>query len=787
MKKSTLTGLVALALFSGSQLSQASTTMTLQGTTYNVDTVCHMKVGPGTTETSLHLTGPASIKLHYLTIDKTIPGVKLKAVKGADKVAGTETVGAMATRHDTDNLTYFAGTNGDFYLTQGSAANNVSIVGTPVGNCTDNGEVYVGYTGYASILQETDGDVHLGILDYTSGTASSGGKTAPFRGINIDSQGNAVTLYTSRYYGITNQTAYAGNCYEVTAKLVEGDVFASGQKYRLEVTSEPNTTGNTAIPADGFVIHGRGAEGASDFVAGLKVGDIVEMNNIIKLEGEQVYPSDAVSGMNYFLVKDGVVTVQGNPDIHPRTGVGLSADRNIVYLLVVEGRGNNSRGVTLDEEGDIFKFMGADRAVNLDGGGSSTLYTKPFGVHNFCSDGKPRSVTNGIFATIEAPVSDTEITEIRFQDWVGKVPKYANYTPRIFGFNKYGVLVNDSVTGYTLTCPAKLGEITNNGETLFANGDGSHLLKAEFNGVSAELVVNIDMNCVFSQRLNSILIDNTREYPIELNAFNGVKVIEVAANALSWSSADASIASVSDDGIVTGIANGTTTVTGVVGDQTINITVNVEIPRAPQENILTGFDPAAWKFTKGGCNNSSTTLTATSEGAKIDYKVSTTRGLALTVAPAEDMYLWSLPTAMELVATPSGQPLKNAKINFTDNNGGRFAATSEAVAAGEKITYRINLADYTNLNDIAVFPIKLGSIVFTPNASTGATGSVDIHALNIIYGDGAGVDDIINDKTGVDSNIPPVYYNLQGIRVDNPSSGLYIERRGNRASKVIIK
>ncbi len=787
MKKSTLTGLVALALFSGGQLSQASTTMTLQGTTYNVDTICHMKVGPGTTETTLHLTGPASIKLHYLTIDKTTPGVKLQAVKGADKVAGTETVEAMATRHNTDNLTYFAGANGDFYLTSGTAANNVSIVGTPIGNCTDNGEVYVGYTGYASILQETDGDVHLGILDYTSGTASSGGKTAPFRGINIDSQGNAVTLYTSRYYGVTNQTAHAGNCYEVTAKLVEGDVFASGQKYRLEVTSEPNTTGNTTIPAEGFVIHGRGAEGASDFVAGLKVGDIVEMNNIIKLEGEQVYPSDAVSGMNYFLVKDGVVTISGNPDIHPRTGVGLNADRNIVYLLVVEGRGNNSRGVTLDEEGDIFKFFGADRAVKLDGGGASTLYTKTFGVHNFCSDGKPRSVTNGLFATIEAPVSDTEITEIRFQDWVGKVPKYANYTPRIFGFNKYGVLVNDSVTGYTLSCPEALGNITNNGETLFANGNGSHLLKAEFNGASAELVVNIDMNCVFSQRLNTLLIDNVREYPIELNAFNGVKVINVAANALSWSSADSSIAAVTEDGIVTGIVNGTTTITGVIGDQTINITVNVEIPRAPKENILTAFDPAAWKFTKGGCNNTETVVNATEQGAKIDYKVSSTRGLALTLTPAEDMYLWSLPEAMELIATPSTSPLKNAKINFTDNIGGRFAATSETMAAGSQATLKVDINEFTNLADIAVFPIKLGSIVFTPDAKSGATGAVDIQALNIIYGDGAGVDEIISDKTGVDANVPPVYYNLQGIRVDNPSSGLYIKRCGNRASKVIIR
>ena len=31
------------------------------------------------------------------------------------------------------------------------------------------------------------------------------------------------------------------------------------------------------------------------------------------------------------------------------------------------------------------------------------------------------------------------------------------------------------------------------------------------------------------------------------------------------------------------------------------------------------------------------------------------------------------------------------------------------------------------------------------------------------------------------------YYNLQGVRVDNPSAGLYIRRQGNKATKVYVK
>ena len=44
-------------------------------------------------------------------------------------------------------------------------------------------------------------------------------------------------------------------------------------------------------------------------------------------------------------------------------------------------------------------------------------------------------------------------------------------------------------------------------------------------------------------------------------------------------------------------------------------------------------------------------------------------------------------------------------------------------------------------------------------------------------------------KVGVDdANAPVEYYNLQGIRISRPiSSGTYIVRKGNKASKVIIR
>ncbi len=805
MKKSTLFSLMTATMLCGGLSAQGQGQMTVLGEVYQVDTVAHFKAGPGTTTTSLKLSGPRKLNVHYLTIDKTTPGVSLHTVCSTDKVAGTETTSSMAKRNSNDKRTYFAGINGDFYETKYTATNGASMVGTPYSTTIVDGEPFKAYNRAYSIIVDQLGDMHIGSLNYNTSTATIGDNVALFKGVNValTAPNNGITIFTPRHYGVSNQKNRfaAGTCAEVTAKLVEGDSFTAGGKYRMEITSDPDTITSIDIPSDGYVLFARGNTtndycntGAQNFILSLKKGDIVEFDQKILLNKERVFPQNAVSG-NPKLLIDGVARpAQDQYDErgdangrHPRSGIGHSQTGDSIIFMVVEGRSTQSVGVMTPELGDIMKYAGAWEAVNVDGGGSSTLYTSAFGVRNVCSDGKERANGNAFFASIDHETVETEITEIRFHDWVGKVPKYANYTPRILGFNKYGVLVNDSVTGYTLTCPAELGEITNNGETLFANGDGSHLLKAEINGVTAELVVNIDMNCLFSERLSSILIDNEREYAIELQANNGVKVIEVASNALSWASADPSIATVTTDGIVKGIANGTTIVTGTVGDQTVNVTVNVEIPRAPKENIASNFNTEAWKFTKGGCNNTETVLTATAEGAKIDYKVSTTRGLALTISPVEDMFLWSLPEAMELVATPTDQPLKSAKITFTDSNGGRFSAQSEAIPAGEKSTFNVNLSEHTNLNDIATFPIKLGSIVFTPNATTGATGSVEMHAFNAIYGDGAGVEEILSDKISVDDNVAPVYYNLQGIRVDNPSSGLYIERRGNRASKVLIR
>ena len=60
------------------------------------------------------------------------------------------------------------------------------------------------------------------------------------------------------------------------------------------------------------------------------------------------------------------------PKIHPRTACGYTAEGKLI-LLVVDGRQEGSRGVDLPELALIMQQLGCVEALNLDGGGSSTL------------------------------------------------------------------------------------------------------------------------------------------------------------------------------------------------------------------------------------------------------------------------------------------------------------------------------------------------------------------------------------------------------------------------------
>ncbi len=72
---------------------------------------------------------------------------------------------------------------------------------------------------------------------------------------------------------------------------------------------------------------------------------------------------------------------------------------------------------------------------------------------------------------------------------------------------------------------------------------------------------------------------------------------------------------------------------------------------------------------------------------------------------------------------------------------------------------------------------KIESVIFHKNDSA-SLGEV----IFMPAGDQGGVDGV-----EVDENVPAVYYNLQGVEVANPGTGVYIVRQGSKVSKVLVK
>lgn len=96
-------------------------------------------------------------------------------------------------------------------------------------------------------------------------------------------------------------------------------------------------------------------------------------------------PEIALSGMAYNAISGNLMLLEDSKireydyhpylaERHPRTAVGLSQDEKTLFFVLVDGRQPNySQGATIPELAQIMLDYGAYTAMNLDGGGSSTL------------------------------------------------------------------------------------------------------------------------------------------------------------------------------------------------------------------------------------------------------------------------------------------------------------------------------------------------------------------------------------------------------------------------------
>ncbi|WP_265445829.1 phosphodiester glycosidase family protein [Acetivibrio straminisolvens] len=163
------------------------------------------------------------------------------------------------------------------------------------------------------------------------------------------------------------------------------------------------------IPQNGYVIIARGAN-AQYLLDHFKEGDPVEISFSTVLDWENI--EMAVTG-SAILVKDGQIPEKFSYEItgvHPRTAAGTSKSGKDLILVTVDGRQAASKGMSQRELANLMLSLGAYNAINLDGGGSTTMVSRPFATNdlkvvNTPSDGGLRSISTAIGVFSVAPAS----------------------------------------------------------------------------------------------------------------------------------------------------------------------------------------------------------------------------------------------------------------------------------------------------------------------------------------------------------------------------------------------
>ncbi len=716
----------------------------LQGNTYTAKTVFHAQVGPGTTQTSVELSGPSEMKVFYTTTDLTNPYVEMRGVMANNKVASVATVPAMATANNAEGQLYFAGVNADFF------GNNA-----PIGTTVIDSEIYFApvANGWSHFAIDADAKPYLGVADFSGSVTKADGTSIALTAVNTGRGAEYLVIYTPKFGATTGTNAY-GN--EVTLTPIDGPI-AAGNTVKMKVSCAPASAGSMAIPAGGYVLSGHGA--ASTFVQSLANGEEITVSTTIKFGETSVAPTQILGGCPMILSGGQVLETQTALDhltaLNPRTAVGYDATGTKLVMLVVDGRSAISAGCVSKVLADIMREVGCTEAMNFDGGGSTTLYVDAFGTVNAPSGGALRAVTNGLYAVATAPTDNT-IASIAFREPDITLPKYGFYTPTIYGYNKYGVLISTKVEGVTLSCPAELGEVTDGGSTLFANGAGTHTLTATINGITATIEATVSTTNSAEFKYTDVLIDNYREWPVEVQALVNGEYMPLSSKALAWATADASVASVSDEGVVKGQKDGKTTISGSVGDFSGAVNITVECPTGATMPIEKTLNADAWTAAMSVVGVSNNSVTALNEsGMSINYTVASGRSRSITLN-RNDVKVWSLPDALKFAINPGSATIKTFTLSYRAANGTAKSYTVPSVPANTETIVEIPVSDFADVNDIGIYPISFtGMNIVLGTATAGNTHSIQLSKLEGVYNNySAGVDDVIADN-GSDITLSP--------------------------------
>ncbi|MFC4100365.1 stalk domain-containing protein [Paenibacillus xanthanilyticus] len=430
--------------------------------------------------------------VHVIEVDLTNPYVKLDVMNGkTGAITGKSSVGNMV-----KTTGAVAGINADFFDTSSAAKGN------PMGAQVNEGQLVTSSSqlnGMYAFAVTADRKPIVDLFTFQGTIVAQDGATFPLAGLNKGayrtdpSQGyshaNAAHIYTSAW------TAARPSAAESSATPTEV-LIVDNVVQQIAVNSMiPGTP-----PANGFILRTHGT--AAKFVAEhLPVGSTVNANYSL-VASSTGQPVDTASlqmlvGGHTILVDQGRTTafsrditgVSGSSEVS-RTTVGYSQDGTKAYLITVEAAGE-SEGMSLKELQTMMVQLGVWKGINLDGGGSTTMISRPLGdtettLAHETQNGSQRAVTNGLGIYTLAPAG-----QLRGLSASGStvlfVGQQASYSLK--GYDTFYNPIDAGAVAATWTDAQGLG--TFSGSTYTAKKAGKTSVKAISGSISDKLEIEI--------------------------------------------------------------------------------------------------------------------------------------------------------------------------------------------------------------------------------------------------------------------------------------------------------
>jgi uncharacterized protein YraI len=420
--------------------------------------------------------GPA--KIFVLEVDLENPYIKVDTILGKGKVTERSNVSAMA--KETGAV---AAINGDFFNTQAE--------GAPIGPTVVNGDLITSPFNFGKVFAVgVTKDKQAFINDFHF----FGKVTAP-NGNSFDLAGLNKTIYTAddNTHSHKNRLFIYDHMWAGTSRGNDGvtiptEILVHNNKVAKISSGEYI---NSTVPEGMYILRGSG-EAANFLLNNFQIGDEIniEYSMLPERDWSMLVGGHSLlvnSGQPYPYTRD-KSTLDG---LRARTAAGISEDRSTLYLVGVEGRTSESVGLTLDDLTLFLVDIGVWQAVNLDGGGSTTLVTRPLGEKEvqraFPTEQQwERMVVNAIGIYSTAPQGQLKDIVIKGKDKL-VVGDTVDYTLRAYDeyYNPFDLSELDVEWSIT----NNLGTLTNN--SFSATSPGKTTLTVKINGLTKELPLTI--------------------------------------------------------------------------------------------------------------------------------------------------------------------------------------------------------------------------------------------------------------------------------------------------------